>query len=147
MIEDRNPETTLTAMITMWYRPLGLPHSILVDPDGAYLGRCQEWHTSHGIQYQVIPSEEAWKLGKIGRRSALARTLAERLIDQHGIATAEALDKVLLALCFSLNSSTYTHTGTARTKRSSAAFPGPPKHPRLKKFNRTIDFLTKSIFD
>ena len=36
-----------------------------------------------GIEYDIIPTEEAWRLGKIGKRNALMRTLAERLIDQN----------------------------------------------------------------
>ena len=67
----------------MWRRPFGLPISVQLDSDGAFLSTTQEWHVNIGVEYLVIPAE-AWQLGKIGRRNALMRTLAERLIDQNG---------------------------------------------------------------
>ena len=83
--------------------------SITPDADTAYMGVCQDWHVNMGIDYRMIPTEEAWKIGKIGRRNALLRLLAERLIDQHGVSTVEGLQDVLVACIFSLNSSTYSH--------------------------------------
>ncbi|CAL1153227.1 unnamed protein product [Cladocopium goreaui] len=108
-IHDRCPETILNALKQIWYGPFGLPMSITPDADTAYMGVCQDWHVNMGIDYRMIPTEEAWKIGKIGRRNALLRSLAERLIDQHGVSTVEGLQDVLVACIFSLNSSTYSH--------------------------------------
>ena len=57
----------------------------------------------------MIEAEEPWKLGKIGRRNALLRTLAERLGDEHGVSTVDGLNDVLIAAIFALNSSTFTY--------------------------------------
>ena len=108
-VHDRCPETILNALKQIWYGPFGLPMSITPDADTAYMGVCQDWHVNMGIDYRMIPTEEAWKIGKIGRRNALLRSLAERLIDQHGVSTVEGLQDVLVACIFSLNSSTYSH--------------------------------------
>ena len=96
-------------MKELWYRPFGLPISVHVDPDGCFLGPNQDWHQNYGIEYAVIPGEEAWKLGKIGRRNALMRTLAERLIDQNGSIRREELDDILVAVLHSMNTSTYSY--------------------------------------
>lgn len=108
-IENRSPETVLEAMIEIWYRPLGLPISITVDADTCFLGKNQQWHQNLGIEYDIIPTEEAWRLGKIGRRNALMRTLAERLIDQNAVLDKKHLNEILPAALFSMNSSTYTY--------------------------------------
>ena len=109
VIANRYPETILEKLKEIWYRPFGLPLSITPDADTAYLGACQDWHVRMGIDYRVIPTEEAWKLGKIGRRNALVRTLAERLVDQHGIGSRPQLDDILVAVLYSINSSTYSY--------------------------------------
>ena len=108
-IENRFPETVLDTMIEIWYRPLGLPISITVDADTCFLGKNQQWHQNLGIEYDIIPTEEAWRLGKIGRRNALMRTLAERLIDQNAVLDKKHLNEILPAVLFSMNSSTYTY--------------------------------------
>ena len=108
-LTDRNPETMLKAFKEIWYKPLGLPMSVTVDPDGAYLSAMQEWHSQHGINYIVIPAEEHWRLGKIERRNAILRTICEKMIDEHGVSTRENLEDILAAALFALNSSTYTH--------------------------------------
>ena len=108
-IENRTPEHVLEVMKEIWYRPFGLPVSVQVDPDGCFLGPNQDWHQSLGIEVNVIPGEEAWRLGKIGRRNALMRTLAERLIDQNGAYTKKHLDDILVAVLNSMNTSTYTY--------------------------------------
>lgn len=108
-IENRSPETVLEAMIEIWYRPLGLPISITVDADTCFLGKNQQWHQNLGIEYDIIPTEEAWRLDKIGRRNALMRTLAERLIDQNAVLDKKHLNEILPAVLFSMNSSTYTY--------------------------------------
>eukprot|EP00434_Breviolum_minutum_P022664 symbB.v1.2.020001.t1/scaffold1659.1/size107071/3 len=108
-VDNRTPEHVLQVMKELWYRPFGLPISIHVDPDGCFLGPNQDWHQNYGIEYAVIPGEEAWKLGKIGRRNALMRTLAERLIDQNGAVRRDELDDILVAVLHSMNSSTYSY--------------------------------------
>ena len=109
VLPDRQPETMLRVFKEIWYKPLGLPMSVTVDPDGAYLSSMQEWHQQHGINYIVIPAEEHWRLGKIERRNSILRTICEKMIDEHGVATKEHLDDILAAALFALNSSTYTH--------------------------------------
>ena len=80
-----------------------------MDSDGAYLAANQAWRQHLGIEHNVIPAEESWRLGKIGRRNALMRTLAERLIDQNGTVTRHDLDHILTAVLNSMNTSTYTY--------------------------------------
>ena len=97
-----------------WWRRSGTDHSACpyqckVDPDGCFLGPNQEWHQNLGIEHLVIPPEEAWRLGKIGRRNALVRTLAERLIDQNGATKKTDLDDILVAVLHSINTSTYSY--------------------------------------
>ena len=108
-LNSRSPDHVLSVMQEIWYRPLGLPISITVDADTAYLASNQEWHQNLGIEFDIIPTEEAWKLGKIGRRNALMRTLAERLIDQNGVIHLDQLNSVLVAVLRSMNNSTYSH--------------------------------------
>ena len=108
-LRDRSPERALDVMHEIWYRPFGLPLSITLDSDGAYLAANQAWHQHLGIEHNVIPAEESWRLGKIGRRNALMRTLAERLIDQNGAVTRHDLDHILTAVLNSMNTSTYTY--------------------------------------
>ena len=107
-LKDRHPPNVLEQVLNMWYRPLGLPHHITVDPDTAFLGAMEDWHHRYGIEYDIIPAEEHWRIGKVERRNALLRTLVERLVDHHGITTKEALDEALIAASFALNSSTYS---------------------------------------
>ena len=83
-LQNRSPEHLLEVMQEIWYRPLGLPISITVDSDTAFYGVNEQWHQQIGVEFDIIPAEEAHKLGKIGRRNALMRTLSERLIDQNG---------------------------------------------------------------
>ena len=45
----------------------------------------QDWHNQHGIDYVMIPAEE------------------------HGVATRQRLDEIVVAALYALNSSTYTH--------------------------------------
>ena len=108
-LPDRQPDTMLKAFKEIWYKPLGLPMSVTVDPDGAYLASMQEWHNQHGINYIVIPAEEHWRLGKIERRNSILRTICEKMIDEHGVSTREHLEDILSAALFALNSATYTH--------------------------------------
>ena len=108
-LRDRSPEHVLDVMHEIWYRPFGLPLSITLDSDGAYLAANQAWHQHLGIEHNVIPAEESWRLGKIGRRNALMRTLAERLIDQNGTVIRHDLDHILTAVLNSMNTSTYTY--------------------------------------
>ena len=108
-LEDRSPATVLKMMQQLWYHPLGLPHHVTVDPDTAYLGECEAWHQRHGIEYEVIPAEEHWRIGKVERRNTLMRSLVERLVDHHSITSKEALDSAIIAATFSLNCSTYSH--------------------------------------
>ena len=108
-LTDRHPATVLKTFLTMWYHPLGLPQHLTVDPDTAFLGNMEEWHARHGIEYEIIPAEEHWRIGKIERRNALLRTLVERLVDHHAVVSREALDEVIVAACHSLNSSTYSY--------------------------------------
>lgn len=108
-LTDRHPATVLKTFLTMWYHPLGLPQHLTVDPDTAFLGNMEEWHARHGIEYEIIPAEEHWRIGKIERRNALLRTLVERLVDLHAVVSREALDEVIVAACHSLNSSTYSY--------------------------------------
>eukprot|EP00438_Fugacium_kawagutii_P011147 Skav200228 [mRNA] locus=scaffold2352:155227:163374:+ [translate_table: standard] len=109
VIESRSPEHVLQVLQELWYRPFGLPISITVDADTAFLSTNQAWHVNMGIEYDIIPTEEAWRLGKVGKRNALMRTLAERLIDQNAIYTRQQLDEVLIATLHSMNSSTYQY--------------------------------------
>ena len=109
VVDNRTPEHVLDVMKEVWYRPFGLPISVQVDPDGCFLGPNQEWHQNLGIEHLVIPPEEAWRLGKIGRRNALVRTLAERLIDQNGATKKTDLDDILVAVLHSINTSTYSY--------------------------------------
>ena len=109
VLDSRVPDHVLNKMIEIWYKPLGLPVSITVDADTCYQAKNQAWHQNLGIEYDIIPTEEAWRLGKIGKRNALMRTLAERLIDQNAAVTRRQLDEILVAVVFSMNSSTYTY--------------------------------------
>ena len=109
VLTDRSPGTILDTMHEIWYRPFGLPISVQLDSDGAFLSTTQEWHVNIGIEYLVIPAEEAWQLGKIGRRNALMRALAERLVDENGATTKEHLDLILTAVLNSMNTSTYSY--------------------------------------
>ena len=108
-LQDRSPDHVLDVIHEIWYRPFGLPLSITLDSDGAYLASNQAWHQHLGIEHNVIPAEESWRLGKIGRRNALMRTLAERLIDQTGAVTRHDLDLILTAVLNSMNTSTYAY--------------------------------------
>jgi hypothetical protein len=108
-LENRTPDHVLQTLHEIWYRPLGLPISIQLDADTAFLGVTQEWHNNLGIEYDIIPTEEAWKLGKIGRRNALMRTLAEKLIDQNGVIDKKHLNEILVAVLHSMNNSTYSY--------------------------------------
>lgn len=109
VLDSRIPDHVLDKMIEIWYKPLGLPISITVDADTCYQAKTQAWHQNLGIEYDIIPTEEAWRLGKIGKRNALMRTLAERLIDQNAAVTRKQLDEILVSVVFSMNSSTYTY--------------------------------------
>ena len=109
VLDNRTPEHVLSSMIEVWYRPFGLPISITVDADTCFLGKNQAWHQNLGIEYDIAPTEEAWRLGKVGKRNALMRTLAERLIDQNAVVDRRHLDEVLIAVLFSMNSSTYSY--------------------------------------
>lgn len=108
-IESRLPEHVLQVFQDIWYRPLGLPTSLQVDADTAFQGAFLEWHQNLGIEYCSIPTEEAWKLGKIGRRNALMRTLCERLVDQNGAIARQQLVDILIAVLHSMNNCTYSY--------------------------------------
>ena len=109
VLTDRSAEQMLKTFIEIWYRPLGLPLRVSVDPDTAYLSVMQEWHNQHGIDYTVIPAEEHWKIGKVEKRNALLRSICEKMIDEFGVGTKQQLDEVLVAALYALNSATYTH--------------------------------------
>ena len=108
-LQDRQPSTTLKMMKQLWYHPLGLPQHVTVDPDTIFLGETEDWHHRYAINYDIIPAEEHWRIGKIERRNSLMRSLVERLVDHHGITSREVLDDAITAATFSLNSSTYTY--------------------------------------
>ena len=108
-LQNRSPEHLLEVMQEIWYRPLGLPISITVDSDTAFYGVNEQWHQQIGVEFDIIPAEEAHKLGKIGRRNALMRTLSERLIDQNGATNKDQLNNILTAVLHSMNNSTYSY--------------------------------------
>ena len=111
-LERRHPDHVLQVMQEIWYRPLGIPTSIQLDVDTALLGVIQDWHSNLGVEYDIIPAKEAWRLGKIGRRNALMRALAERLIDQNAITDKAQLNDILVAVLHSMNNSTYSYGRT-----------------------------------
>ena len=87
VLANKNPETILKAILEMWYRPLGLPLKFRCDPGGEFGGEVIQFHMRHGIIHDVIPAEAHHRLGKIERRNVPLRSIVERLVDEHGIAT------------------------------------------------------------
>ena len=124
VLDSRSPDHVLSFMQEIWYRPLGRPISITVDADTAFLSATQAWHNHMGIEYDIIPTEEAWRLGKVGRRNALLRTVFERLIDQNAAFQKKQLDEILVAALFFLNSSTYQY-GRSPYQAVFGRVPGP----------------------
>ena len=108
-LNSRNPAEVLQCLLDIWYRPLGLPLHFKCDAGGEFSADVAAWHGRSGILHEVIPAEAHRRLGKIERRNSLMRTLAERMIDERGVHTIEELNKVLPAVTFSMNSSTYSY--------------------------------------
>lgn len=98
-------ETVLEMMQQMWYHPLGLPRHVTVDPGAAFLREAQQWPQGRGIEYDIIPAEEHWRIGKVERRNTLWRSLVERLVDRRAINAKEALDSAITPSTFSFNGS------------------------------------------
>ena len=108
-LTSRNPAEVLQCLLEIWYRPLGLPLHFKCDAGGEFAAEVAAWHGRSGILHEVVPAEAHHRLGKIERRNSLMRTLTERVIDERGVHSIEELNKVLPAITFSMNSSTYSY--------------------------------------
>ncbi|CAE7309156.1 TY5A, partial [Symbiodinium microadriaticum] len=108
-LTSRNPAEVLQCLLEIWYRPLGLPLHFKCDAGGEFAAEVAAWHGRSGILHEVVPAEAHHRLGKIERRNSLMRTLTERVIDERGVHNIEELNKVLPAITFSMNSSTYSY--------------------------------------
>ena len=108
-LTSRNPSEVLQTILEIWYRPLGLPLHFKCDAGGEFAAEVAAWNGRSGILHEVIPAEAHHRLGKIERRNSLMRSLTERIIDERGIHNIEEMNKVLPAVTFSMNSSTYSY--------------------------------------
>ena len=109
VLPSRAPTDVLSSILEIWYRPLGLPLHFKCDQDGAYGGEVASWHARHGILHDQVPAEAHNRIGRIERRNALMRTLAERVIDNFGIALKKELDQALVAILHTINSCTFSY--------------------------------------
>ena len=91
-IGSRKPHEIFDVMNVLWFRPFGIPWTIVADLDGGFQGEFIDKITELGIVEDFIPPDAHWQLGTIERHDHAWRSIANKVIDATGANTLEQLE-------------------------------------------------------
>ena len=100
----RTTEHVVSALVNGWFRFFGPPENILLDAEGAMKSLdFQEMAAQAGCTMRFVPADAHWQLGRAERHGAVAKEIANRIIVQHGVQTAEEMEMVVTMAGFTKN--------------------------------------------
>ena len=100
----RTTEHVISALVNGWFRFFGPPENILLDAEGAMKSLdFQEMAAQAGCTMRFVPADAHWQLGRAERHGAVAKEIANRIIVQHGVQTAEEMEMVVTMAGFAKN--------------------------------------------
>eukprot|EP00434_Breviolum_minutum_P045617 symbB.v1.2.040940.t1/scaffold7672.1/size10676/1 len=103
-LENRSAENVISDLIKGWFRFFGPPENILLDAEGAMKSfDFQEMSAQAGCTMRFVPADAHWQLGRAERHGAVAKEIANRLIVQHGVQTAEDIEMAVTMAGFAKN--------------------------------------------
>jgi hypothetical protein len=106
LLEPRFPEEITRQFIRTWAQPFGFPLVCRLDADGSFRGAFEEYLDTTGTFTDYVPPEAHHRMGLVERHNATLRSIAERIIDAHGIAGPEQMEQAIAATTFSKNACT-----------------------------------------
>ena len=108
LLESRFPEEITRQFIRTWAQPFGFPLVCRLDADGSFRGAFEEYLDTTGTFTDYVPPEAHYRMGLVERHNATLRSIAERIIDAHGIVGPEQMEQVIAATTFSKNACTWS---------------------------------------
>ena len=100
----RTTEHVVRALVNGWFRFFGPLENILLDAEGAMKSLdFQEMAAQAGCTMRFVPADAHWQLGRAERHGAVAKEIANRIIVQHGVQTAEEMEMVVTMAGFAKN--------------------------------------------
>ncbi|CAK9087481.1 unnamed protein product [Durusdinium trenchii] len=108
LLDNRQPETVLTAFNDTWAKAFGYPLRIRLDPDGSFRSHFEDGLDQAGVFIDYVPAEAHNKIGLIERHDAVFRSLMERIIDHRAITGREQMYYTTTAAAFAKNSCTWS---------------------------------------
>ena len=103
-IGTRNPNEIFDVVNNLWFKPFGIPWTVIVDFDGGFQGEFIDKLTELGIVEDFIPPDAHWQLGTIERHNHAWREIAHKTIDGTGAITQEQLELLTTGVCNTKNS-------------------------------------------
>lgn len=92
LLETREQQQVIQALVRGWFQCFGLPEALLIDAEGAIKSFGFEGLMSQsGIQLRFVPPDAHYQLGKGERHGHIAREIMNRLIHQHGVLGSEGM--------------------------------------------------------
>ena len=103
-LDNRSAENVISSLIKGWFRFFGPPENILLDAEGAMKSfDFQEMAAQAGCTMRFVPADAHWQLGRAERHGAVAKEIANRIIVQHGVQTAEDIEVAVTMAGFAKN--------------------------------------------
>ena len=113
-----SPDHILDGFRTAWLQVFGYPLVLELDRDGGFEGELKEHFESAGTHVAYVPAEAHWRIGAV-------RGVAEKLIDQNGATSGDAIDYILVTSVQAVNSA----IGTKGRSPYQAVFGKVPRWP------------------
>ena len=100
-LPDRSTEQVINALVHGWFRFFGPPENVSLDAEGAGESMdFQEMAAQAGCTMSLVPADAHWQLGRAERHGDVAREIANRIMVQHGVQTAEEMKMVVIMTGF-----------------------------------------------
>lgn len=91
ILPNREPSSILKAFREVWVRPYGMPHKVVLDQDGAFMGEFWTYLVDQATEADYVPPEAHHKLGKAERCNTVYREMLNRVVDGMAVTTAAEL--------------------------------------------------------
>ncbi|CAJ1369215.1 unnamed protein product, partial [Effrenium voratum] len=119
------PILGIVCLATNFQQVFGYPLVLELDRDGGFEGELKEHFEAAGTHVAYVPAEAHWRIGAVERRNAVLRGVAEKLIDQNGATSGDAIDYIRVTSVQAVNSA----IGTKGRSPYQAVFGKVPRWP------------------
>ena len=103
-IGNRQPTEIFDVVSALWFKPFGIPWTLILDLDGGFQGEFLDKCSELGIVLDYIPPDAHWQLGTIERHSHAWRSIAHKAIDSTGVTSTDQLEVVIVQVDHTKNS-------------------------------------------